>query len=194
MSNRFNKLLKEYLDQYDSVVFEKKENLISRNIRTHDRVKFTKNALQHDFFKNKAAGLIELIKNCMDPKFGYNLKVGATKNTHPTYQAAEIDVPADQYVDVYIEYAPQSCQWTNPITVPLDVIELQDDGINHSPIADNIKYKSKDNGTPQEINHQSSAKFDTNLINKNKSIQGGTKWDDTKPGSGNQPKKDYGSK
>ena len=157
-----------------------------------DRVRFKKDALKMDFFKNKGTNFLDIVKACMDPNFDLNLRVSAVKSVYPTtsqnYRGGT-ESPDKIFVDVIIEYAPGL--YRNPMTVPIETLELQDDGINRGPIPDSIKRKSKINIKPEKTEAEQSADFDINLQNKNVKLPGGTKWDDSKPGAGNTPKRKY---
>lgn len=157
-----------------------------------DRVRFKKDVLKMDFFKSKGSNFLDVVKACMDPGFDLNLRISAIKSTRPTttqnYRGGT-ESPDDIYADVIIEYAPGL--YRNPMTVPIGALELQDDGINRGPIPDSIKRKSKIQIKPEDQKAEQDADFDINLGNKNVQLPGGTKWNDSKPGAGNMPKKKY---
>lgn len=157
-----------------------------------DRVRFKKNALSMEFFKNKGENFLGVVKACMDPNFDLNLRIAAVKSIYPTttqnYRGGT-ESPDKVYADVIIEYAPGL--YRNPMTVPIEALELQDDGINRGPIPDSVKRKSKINIKPEKTEAEQEAKFDINLQNKNVQLPGGTKWNDKEPGAGNSPKKKY---
>ena len=181
METKFDVLFENLLERYQQGGF-----LIG------DRVRFKKDALKMDFFKDKGQNFLEVVKACMDPKFDLNLRVSAIKSIYPTtsqnYRGGT-ESPDKIYADVIIEYAPGL--YRNPMTVPIEVLELQDDGINRGPIPDSVKRKSKINIKPEKTKAEQSADFDINLQNKNVQLPGGTKWNDSKPGAGNMPKKKY---
>jgi hypothetical protein len=157
-----------------------------------DRVRFKKNVLSMEFFKNKGQNFIDIVKACMDPNFDLNLRVSALKSIYPTtsqnYRGGT-ESPDAIFADIIIEYAPGL--YRNPMTVPIEALEIQDDGINRGPIPDSLKRKSKITIKPEEVEAKQSADFDINLQNKNVQIPGGTKWNDKEPGAGNSPKKKY---
>lgn len=181
MEAKFNVLFENMLERYQQGGY-----LIG------DRVRFKKDVLKMDFFKNKGSNFLVVVKACMDPNFDLNLRISAIKSTRPTtsqnYRGGT-ESPDDIYADVIIEYAPGL--YRNPMTVPIGALELQDDGINRGPIPDSIKRKSKIQIKPEEQKAEQSADFDINLQNKNVQLPGGTKWNDSKPGAGNMPKKKY---
>jgi hypothetical protein len=76
------------------------------------------------------------------------------------------------------------------MTVPVEALELQDDGINRGPVPDSLKRKNNVHG-PEEIKTKETNDFkaDVNLTDKNTVIPGGKKWNDNEPGGGNAPKK-----
>jgi hypothetical protein len=70
------------------------------------------------------------------------------------------------------------------MTVPLEVIELIDDGINRGPVPDSLRRKNKIHG-PEKIEAETDHESDINLKNKNVVLPGANKWNDTEPGGGN---------
>jgi hypothetical protein len=181
MATKFNVLFENMLERYQQ-----------GGLLIGDRVRFRKDALKTDFFKNKGQNFLDIVKACMDPGFDLNLRVSAVKSIYPSttqnYRGGT-EAPDSIYVDVIIEYAPGL--YRNPMTVPIECLELQDDGINRGPIPDSIKRKSKIQIKPEDQNAEQDADFDINLSNKNVKLPGGTKWNDSKPGAGNMPKKKY---
>jgi hypothetical protein len=179
METKFNVLFENLLERYQQGGFI-----------SGDRVRFRKDCLKLDFFKDKAQSFIETVKACMDPSFDLNLRVSAIKSIYPTttqnYRGGT-ESPDHIYVDVVVEYAPGL--YRTPITVPIEALEVQDDGINTGPVPDSVKRKSKIQIEPKEVKADSTADFEINLNNKNVKIPGGKKWNDKQPGAGNQPKK-----
>lgn len=157
-----------------------------------DRVKFKKDCLKQNFFQSKGQSFIDIVTSCMAPGFDLNLRIGAIKSIRPTttqnYRGGT-DSPDDYYADIYIEYAPGL--YRTPMTVPIGVLELQDDGINTGPVPDSVKRKSVINIKPKEVKAEQAAKHDINLQNKNVQIPGGKKWNDKEPGAGNKPSRKY---
>ena len=172
------------------------ENLLERyqqgGLIIGDRVRFKKDALSSDFMKSKGQNFIDIVKACMAPGFDLNLRVSAIKSVYPTttqnYRGGT-ESPDKIYADVIVEYAPGL--YRTPMTVPIELLELQDDGINTGPVPDSVRRKSKINIKPEAVKAEQEAKGDINLQNKNVQLPGGTKWDDKKPGAGNSPKKKY---
>jgi hypothetical protein len=172
------------------------ENLLERyqqgGLIIGDRVRFRKDALSHEFFKGKGTNFLDIVKSCMDPSFDLNLRVSAVKSIYPTttqnYRGGT-ESPDKIYADVIVEYAPGL--YRTPMTVPIEVLELQDDGINTGPVPDSIRRKSKIEIKPKKTEAEQDADFDINLGNKNVQLPGGAKWNDSKPGAGNMPKRKY---
>jgi hypothetical protein len=181
METKFNVLFENLLERYQQGGF-----IIG------DRVRFKKDALSSDFMKNKGQNFIDIVKSCMDPKFDLNLRVSAIKSIYPTttqnYRGGT-ESPDSIYADVIVEYAPGL--YRTPMTVPIEILELQDDGINTGPVPDSVRRKSKIQIKPEKQETEQDADFDINLANKNVQLPGGTKWNDSKPGAGNLPKKKY---
>jgi hypothetical protein len=170
------------------------ENLLERfqqgGFLIGDRVRFKKDVLTMEFFKSKGQNFIDVVKSCMDPSFDLNLRVSAIKSVYPTttqnYRGGT-ESPDKIYADVIIEYAPGL--YRTPMTVPIESLELQDDGINTGPVPDSVKRKSKINIKPEAVEAEQNTKHDINLGNKNVQIPGGKRWNDKEPGAGNKPKK-----
>jgi len=181
METKFDVLFENVLERYQQGGF-----IIG------DRVKFKKDCMDMDFFKNKGQSFIDIVQSCMQEGFDLNLRIGAIKSKWPTttqnYRGGS-EAPDDQYADIYIEYAPGL--YRNPMTVPIGVLELQEDGINRGPIPDSLKRKSKIEIKPGSVKAEQEAKGDINLGNKNVQIPGGKKWNDKEPGAGNKPSKKY---
>jgi hypothetical protein len=181
MDTKFNVLFENMLERYQQGGF-----LIG------DRVRFKKDVLTMEFFKNKGQNFIDIIKSCCESGFDLNLRVSALKSIYPTttqnYRGGT-ESPDAIYADIIIEYAPGL--YRNPMTVPIESLELQDDGINRGPIPDSLKRKSKIEIKPKTVKAEQDAKNDINLGNKNVQIPGGKKWNDKEPGAGNIPSKKY---
>ena len=172
------------------------ENLLERfqqgGFLIGDRVRFKKDVLTMEFFKSKGQNFIDIVKSCMDPNFDLNLRVAAIKSVYPTttqnYRGGT-ESPDKIYADVIVEYAPGL--YRTPMTVPIEALELQDDGINTGPVPNSLKRKSNIEIKPKSVKAEQDVKHDINLQNKNVQIPGGTKWNDKEPGAGNKPKKKY---
>jgi len=126
----------------------------------------------------------------MQPSFDLVLRIGAIKTVYPSVAPAaglDTQAPDGVFFDVYIEYAPGL--YRNPMTVPIDVLELQDDGNNRGPIPDSLR-RPNNIHEPREITASTDAKHEINLATSNTKLPNSNKWDDTKPGGGNfKPKR-----
>ena len=154
-----------------------------------DRIRFKKDALKHEYISKRANSFQDIIKSCMDPSFNLVLRIGAIKTIFPTTQNATSGPasPDGIFFDIYIEYAPGL--YRNPMTVPIDVIELMDDGNNRGPIPDSIRRQNNVHG-PQEVKTNSSTNANVNLPTGNTTLPGANKWNDGQPGAGNfKPKR-----
>ena len=133
-----------------------------------DRVKYRKDCLKLEFFASKPQGFIDIIKTCMESTFDLNLRISSLKSTRPTttqnYRGGT-EAPDDIFADVIIEYAPGL--YRNPVTVPIEALELLDDGINTGPVPDSVKRKNDVQINPAKITAKSDVEFDVNLNNKN---------------------------
>ena len=155
-----------------------------------DRIRFKANALKHEYVTKRAQSFQDIVRSCMDPSFDLNLRIGATKSIYPTTTqnyGNGTQSPDGIFFDIYIEYAPGL--YRNPMTVPLDIVELMDDGMQRGPIPDSLRRPNNIHG-PEETEATSDIKADINLTIKNVPLPGANKWDDTQPGGGNfKPKR-----
>lgn len=177
METQFNLLYENLLERYQQGGY-----LIG------DRIRFRKDCLKLEFFKNKAKGFVDLIQSCMDENFDLNLRISALKSIYPTttqnYRGGT-ESPDCVYADVVIEYAPGL--YRNPMTVPIESFELMEDGINTGPVPDSIKRKSDIDIKPVPVNTKGTENFEVNLTNKNTQLPGGSKYNDSKPSANWKP-------
>ena len=162
------------------VLYEKElERFQQGGIIVGDRIKFKPNALKLDYIAKRAQSFKDMIATCMADGFDLPLKVGAVKSVYPSsatnFQTGN-NAPDGVFLDIYIEYAPGF--FRNPMTVPIDAVEVISDGNNRSPIPDSLRRNNNIHG-PEEV------KSDTTLSTQNVKLPGANKWDDTKPGGGN---------
>ena len=162
------------------VLFEKElERFQQGGIIVGDRIRFKQDALKLDYIAKRAKSYQDIVKSCMDPSFDLNLRVGAVKSIYPSsaynFQAGH-SAPDGVFLDIYIEYAPGL--YRNPITVPIEAVDVMDDGNERGPIPDSLRRKNNIHG-PEEVD----TSYD--LASKNTNLPGANKWDDTKPGGGN---------
>lgn len=155
-----------------------------------DRIRFKKDALKHDYIASRAQSFQDIVKTCMEPSFDLVLRIGAIKSIYPTTTqnyGNGTQSPDGTFFDIYIEYAPGL--YRNPMTVPIDVIEVQDDGNNRGPVPGSTRRENNIHG-PKEQKANSDIKAEVNLTNTNANLPGANKWDDTQPGAGNfKPKR-----
>ena len=176
MANKFNLLFEREASRFESGGFW-----------VGDRVRIKKEALKHEYVLGRAQSFQDFIKSLLEPTFDLNLRIGAIKSiypaTSPNYAGAQA-LPGDfLYVDIYTEYAPGLV--SNPVTLPIFLIDFIDDKGQRGPIPDSLRRKSKIHG-PEEIQTTpDDLKAEINLTNKNVVLPNANKWDDTKPGGGN---------
>ena len=155
-----------------------------------DIVKIREDAFQNPIVASKMENWKEQLKNAMETDL--NLRVGSIKsirpNTAQNYDGYGTDAPDGYFVDIVVEYAPGL--WRDPITVPIEILERIDTGIEMAPIPDSLKRPDPtgDDSEAQKVDQttdrgvRTMAQTDTKQINANK-------WDDKAPGGGNAPKK-----
>lgn len=130
-----------------------------------DIVKFRKNAFKNEKLMAMSEQYKAMVKNAMDTDL--NLRVSSIKsirpNTSGNYQST--DAPGDFYVDLVVEYAPGL--WKDPITVPMEVLEKVETGINFAPVPDSLKRKNKEH-KPEKVNTDGAERNLTTTDAKNK--------------------------
>ena len=169
------------MSKFEKLFEAEMESFQTGGFRVGDRIRFRKDALKHEYVAKRASSFQEIIKACMDPSFDLNLRIGAIKSIYPTTTqnyGNGTQAPDGIFFDIYIEYAPGL--YRNPMTVPLDIVDVIDDGINRGPVPDSFRRKNKIHG-PEEVK----AEDNVNLTMKNNTLPGANKWDDTQPGGGN---------
>lgn len=127
-----------------------------------DQVKINKNALNHPKLKEKADHVKAKIKSLMDGDL--NLKIAALKSIYPSAGDNAVGMglgttssPDGLYADVVEEYAPGL--FKNPVTLPIEVLEIVENGINYPNIPDSMKRKGDVNIKPKEV-EDSKARMD----------------------------------
>lgn len=133
------------------------ENFITRfqsgGILTGDIVKFRKDVLKNKYFAEKGENVKEAIRNAMETDL--NLRVSAVKSTRVNstgnYDGGfghGTDSPDNLYLDIVVEYSPGL--WRDPMTVPLEVVERVDTGVNMAPIPDSLK-RDSESTKPEDV-------------------------------------------
>jgi hypothetical protein len=122
----------------------------------------------------------------MDSNFDLNLRVGAVKSIYPTsatnFQAG-ITAPDGVFLDIYIEYAPGL--YRNPMTVPIEAVEVISDGNDRGPVPKSLRRPNKIHKPEKIETKQEDSDNELNLTASDTTLPGANKWDDTKPGGGN---------
>ena len=171
------------MSQFDVLFEAELERYQQGGFLVGDRVKFAKNALKHEYISSRAQSFQDIVKSCMEPSFDLNLRIGALKSVYPPSGYFGTGAPQGQFADIYIEYAPGL--YRNPLTVPVEVIVVCDDGNERGPIPDSLKRPNNVHGPKEQKTQQDDVKADVNLTNANAQMPGANKWDDSKPGAGN---------
>jgi hypothetical protein len=178
------------MSNFDTLFEAEAERFQQGGFMVGDRIRFKSDAMKHEYVTKRAQSFQDIVRSCMDPSFDLNLRIGATKSIYPTTTqnyGNGTQSPDGIFFDIYIEYAPGL--YRNPMTVPLDIVELMDDGMQRGPIPDSLRRPNNIHG-PEETKANSDIKADINLTIKNVPLPGANKWDDTQPGGGNfKPKR-----
>lgn len=162
------------------------ENHISRfqsnGFLAGDYIRIKKNALNHPELKSKAENYIKLIQSMQTSDL--NLKITALKTDRPSNSGivGGADSPSKFYADVITEINPGG--WSNPVTLPIEVLELQNDGTSYPPIPQSLIRKNPNNEIHQADEFQrtidDSLKGDP-LTRVNVKIANAPSYNDSKP-------------
>jgi len=175
------------------IQFEKKfeelfENTINRyqngGYLAGDIVKIKKDALKHPYVVGMSIPYQEMVRNAIETDL--NLRLSAVRSIRPgtsgNMSAPATDSPADFYADIVVEYAPGL--WRDPITLPLEVLELVDTEGNLAPVPDSLKRKSISTKPEKVVTNdkdRSNPVADTKLANNKNAKDGRDQADKPKP-------------
>ena len=183
-------MINKSMSNFDTLLEAELERFQQGGFLVGDRVKFKPDCLKHPYISSRGNSFKEIVASCMQPTFDLILRIGSIKTVYPSVTPVAglgTQSPEGVFFDVYIEYAPGL--YRNPMTVPLEVLEPIDDGINRGPVPDSLRRPNNIHG-PKEVDATTDAKHDINLTTKNTTLPGSNKWDDTQPGGGNfKPKR-----
>jgi hypothetical protein len=138
--------IKDFKGKYETII----ETTITRyqqgGILSGDLVRFRKDAMKNDKVKDMMENYKAMIQDAIGTDL--NLRVSAVKSIRPT-TAGDVSggansgtrAPTDYWVDLAVEYAPGL--WRDPITVPIEVLEIVDTDGNLAPVPDSVKRKNK---------------------------------------------------
>ena len=159
--------MKEFISKFSNLVENHITRFQSGGLVGGDLVK-----LRADWKKNpKIKGMMENYKQMLEAisNSDLNLRVSVVKSIRPNstgnYDTSS-DAPADYYVDIVQSYAPGL--WKNPVTVPIEILEIVETGINLPPVPDSLKRPSVST-LPKDIESldkdRKLAKKDTKMAN-----------------------------
>ena len=161
-----------------------------------DVVKLKSGYESMDCFKSLAENVKQRVQDMV--KTGNNIRVGRLHNKHSGYGALGGPIHPACHADLYEEVAPSF--WRNLVTVPVDVLEGVDTGVNLPPVPDGQKdtrdrvtepkevskdkgYKSKETDEQTKIAEKQThvKKGDYELATKNTVLANSNKYNDNKP-------------
>lgn len=144
----------KFTGKYETIIESTITRFSQGGVLSGDLVKIRKDALKNEKVKANTEPYQKALENAMNTDL--NLRVCAVKSIRPTTTGdyggghnSGTRAPTDYFVDIVIEYAPGL--WRDPITVPLEILEIVDTNGNLSPIPDSLKRKNKVE-MPQTVN------------------------------------------
>jgi len=153
-----------------------------------DYIRIKPNALNHPELKDKAENYVKLIQSMQNSDL--NLKITALKTDRPSNSGivGGADSPGKFYADVVTEINPGG--WSNPVTLPIEVLVLQNEGGLYPPIPDSLIRKNPENIIRQADEFQrtkdNTLKGDP-LTRINVQLDHAPSYDDTKISGGKLP-------
>jgi hypothetical protein len=178
------------MSNFDTLLEAELERFQQGGFLVGDRVRFKTDALKHPYMASRGKSFQDIVRACMEPSFDLTLRIGAIKSIYPSTtpnHGIGTQAPDGIFFDIYIEYAPGL--YRNPMTVPLEVLDIQDDGINRAPVPDSIR-RPNNIHEPKEVKAKTDHQSEINLPSQNVKLPSSNKWDDTQPGGGNyKPKR-----
>ena len=153
-----------------------------------DYIRLKPNALNHPELKDKAENYVKLIQSMQNSDL--NLKISTLKTDRPSNSGliGGADSPTKFYADVITELNPGG--WSNPVTLPIEVLVLQNDGTTYPPIPDSLIRKNPENKIHQADEFMRT-KDDTlkgePLTRQNIKLAHSPDYDDTKFSGGKSP-------
>jgi len=155
--------MKKFKGKYEKLAEATLVRYQNGGVMTGDLVKVLPTALKHPLLKDLGAHVKAAIQELIDSKL--NLRVGAVKSIHPTTNgysdgmgSGATDSPTNLWADIVIELVPG--RWGNPVTLPIEVLEILPTDGNLAPIPDELRHKDKvdikgkkaEYDNPQKIN------------------------------------------
>lgn len=129
------------------------ESAIQRYTRggflTGDLVRFREGYQSDEFFKKQGINYLQKLDEFV--KSGLNIRVSAIKPVYPnSFKPGNIQNEAESFlIDVVLEKAPGL--YYQFLTVPANVLEHIDTGINLAPVPDSLKYDDKTQIDPVRV-------------------------------------------
>jgi hypothetical protein len=134
----------KFINLYESTI----QRFTRGGLLVGDLVKFKNDIFGNDFFKNQSANYVEKIKSFINS--GLNIRVSSIKPVRPSYQPGNVYNESSEFlVDIVLEKAPGL--YYEFVTVPMNVLEHFDTGVNLAPIPDSLRYDDRSSTDIKEI-------------------------------------------
>lgn len=163
-----------------------------------DVVRLKKSALSSDWFKSQAESIQKKLKEISEES-NRVYRIGSLKSEKPRSAGSfGIDNPISNAADVIREINPSF--WMDPITIPLEFLEVVDVGVNMPGYdkdlvrKDTTQAEPKEKGKSTDKTEAEQTQVDDKerkLTDKNTKLEHGEKWNDDKPGAGNNQAKGH---
>lgn len=172
-------MYKDFESKFELLAEEEITRYKQGGVLSGDIVKIRSDWTKNDKLKGRPSQFYDKIKELIGGP--YPLKVTAVKSERPESQHSlygGVDGAVTAYwVDIAQIINPGF--WTNPITLPLEVIEIQDLGANLPPVPDEQKYDAKvqikpvedKKGDPKSELQQQTKADEKELVTKNIKIE-----------------------
>jgi len=154
---------------FDKLIAESTSRFQQGGVLSGDLVRIRKDYTKNEKFKTMTAQYKAMIENAANTDL--NLRAGGVKSTRPTTSGyygggdgSGTSAPTDYFVDIVVEYAPGL--WRDPITVPLEILEVVDAQGNLAPVPDSLKRPNKVHGPKKVESPDADRKNPTKNVNQ----------------------------
>jgi len=130
-------------DKFLKLIESTIQKMTNGGVLVGDRVSLVDGYKSKDSFKSLTKGIQEYITGLFTDN-DLNKKVINVKTEMPSRAPGNADNRgASYFADVAVELANGLYDVKNAVTIPVDLLSVEDDGINRSPVPDSQKYDNK---------------------------------------------------
>jgi len=159
----------KYTGKFETLITESISRFTQGGVLSGDLVRIRKDYMKNEKVKGMTEQFKAMIQNAANTDL--NLRVGGVKSTRPTTSGyygggdgSGTSAPTDYWIDVVIEYSPGL--WRDPMTVPLEILEVVDAQGNLVPVPDSLKRQNNVHGPKKVESPDADRKNPTKNVNQ----------------------------